>query len=110
MRTTIALVASATIVLAGCGADPAPPPEALEVRLEGYEFPDDLRVAGSGRITFTSVDAEPHKIEISAGGQTGVFGAGDEVTLTAPDNAGTYDMVCVLHPSMTATLQVADAQ
>ncbi len=109
MRTTIAvLAASATIVLAGCGGDPAP--EALEVRLEAYEFPDDLRVASSGRITFTSVDAEPHKIEISGGGQTGAFGAGDEATLTAPDNAGTYDMVCVLHPSMTATLQVADAR
>ncbi len=109
MRNTIAvLAASVTIVLAGCGDDTASAPEALEVPLDGYRFPDDLRVASSGQITFTSDDAEPHKIEISGAGQTASFGAGEEAALPAPDDAGTYDMVCLLHPTMTGTLDVTD--
>lgn len=110
MRNTItALAATVTIVLAGCGDDTASAPEALEVPLDGYQFPDDLRVASSGQITFTSDDAEPHKIEINGAGQTEPFGAGEEATLPAPVDAGTYDMVCLLHPTMTSTLDVADA-
>lgn len=110
MRNTIAvLAASVTIALAGCGDDTASAPQALQVPLDGYRFPDDLRVASSGQITFTSVDAEPHKIEVDGAGQTASFGAGEEATLPAPDDAGTYDMVCLLHPTMTGTLDVADA-
>lgn len=110
MRNTIAVLAvSVTIALAGCGDDTASAPQALQVPLDGYRFPDDLRVTSSGQITFTSVDAEPHKIEVDGAGQTASFGAGEEATLSAPDDAGTYDMVCLLHPTMTGTLDVADA-
>ncbi len=109
MRNIVAaLAATVTIALAGCGGDTAPPPGALEVPLDGYRFPDDLRIASSGQITFTSVDAEPHKIEINGAGQTESFGAGEEAALSAPDHAGTYEMVCLLHPSMTGTIDVAD--
>ncbi len=87
MRNTIAvLAASVTIALAGCGDDTASAPQALQVPLDGYRFPDDLRVASSGQITFTSVDAEPHKIEVDGAGQTASFGAGEEATLPAPDD------------------------
>ncbi len=109
MRNTIAvLAASVTIVLAGCGDDTASAPEALEVPLDGYQFPDDLQVVSSGQVTFTSNDAEPHKIEIDGAGQTESFDAGEQASLPAPEDAGTYDMVCLLHPTMTGTLDVTD--
>lgn len=110
MRHTIAVLAAiVTIAVAGCGEGGTSTPGALEVAIEGYRIPDDLRVASSEKITFTSSDAEPHQIEIEGAGRTEAFDAGEQASLKAPDSAGTYDMVCLLHPSMKGTLEVRAA-
>ena len=96
-------------VLTGCSSEAEPLPQALDVPLDGYRFPDDLRVTTGGELTFTSSDAEPHQIEIGAAGlRTEAFGADERAGLTAPDDAGTYDLVCLLHPSMTGALDVVE--
>lgn len=110
MRHTFAvLAASVTIVVPGCGEGSTETPGPLEVAIDGYRFPDDLRVTSSGKITFTTSDAEPHQIEIDGAGRTEAFDAGEQASLKAPDSAGTYDMVCLLHPSMKGTLEVRAA-
>lgn len=110
LRSAIIAISIATAGgLTGCSSEAEPPLQALVVPLDGYQFPDDLRVAAGGELSFTSNDAEPHQIEIgTAGLRTEAFGADEQAELTAPDEAGTYDLVCLLHPSMTGSLDVEE--
>ncbi len=105
------LIAAATVLTlsAGCGGDD-PPPAQLTVDIEAYQFPDELSVAAGGEVVFTSADAEPHQIDLGDGAVvTDAFGSGERVTVEAPGEPATYDLICLLHPTMRGTVEVADA-
>jgi plastocyanin len=82
----------------------------LEVTASGFAFEPDALTATAGEattVTFTNDDADAHTftieeldVDIAAGG-----GETAEGELTA--DAGDYEFVCRIHPSMTGTLTVS---
>ncbi len=109
-RLATPLLIASTVLLGACStnADTGDPPaRSVTVAIEDYQFPDGPTVAVGGKVSFTTVDAEPHKVNLGDDTlSTAAFGSGDRATLTAPDEPGTYDLTCSLHPTMKGTLEV----
>ena len=114
MRSRIALaVVALSVVAAACsGGDEAPecasPTRGTEMQLLDFEFAptcleatgDQLALANGGETphTFTIPDSE---IDVTV--EAGRRGTADAGGLAA----GTYQVICTLHPQMTATLRIA---
>jgi plastocyanin len=105
LRPALAVVV--VVVLGACdrAGDSAPSDVAVEV--EGYRFPDPIAIAPGGTVTFTTVDAEPHRVQADDGTfESSAFGPGQEATVDAPATPGSYPFTCVLHPTMEGALTV----
>jgi plastocyanin len=137
MARWLAIAAAAlALVGAGCGddeeeaeapaettpaAETAPPAEtevdtveapggAVRIRMVDFAFdPEDVDVRVGQTITWVNEDDAPHNAVERAGDtlRTDTIEKGGEVTFT-PEEAGTIDYICTIHPNMTGTLTVAE--
>jgi plastocyanin len=105
--TTIALVASGTVLVGGCGddaSDAVGPARSIAVNAFEYSFsttgPADIAVGETIRFVVTNTGGLPHQMEVLDGGgtrqgRTGVIAPGDtdEVVVTF-EEAGLYQAIC----------------
>lgn len=117
MRSTIlALAAAAGLTLAACGSDASSPEElcpsptdATTVEMADFSYSPtcasveegsslEIRNTGQAPHTFT-VDGTDVDVEVDPGGSTTVD--------LANVAAGTYEVICTLHPQMQGALRVA---
>jgi len=72
----------------------------------GMSFvPDTLDVKVGDTVTFRNEDTVPHQVSVD-GQDLGIQPSGADVSWTA-STAGTFDVVCLIHPSMAAQITVA---
>lgn len=99
MRTfLLALVAAATVLVAGCGgANQSEPVAATEVEMvKSYRFdPKVIEIATGGTVTWTNEDSFTHTVQVEGRADHRVE-RGESVEITF-DEPGTYDYVCTLH-------------
>lgn len=83
---------------------------ATTLTIKGNAFsPKELTVKPGDSITVTNNDSVPHTV--TANGDefdTGNIAAGETVTFTAPEEAGEYEYICTVHPSMKGVLVVQE--
>ena len=90
-------------------AAPTPPPVASgELELRDFAFvPSAIRVAPGTTITWINTGAAPHTVTDRAGAfNSGILNRGARWSRTF-SAAGTYQLICAIHPDMHATLVVA---
>ena len=79
--------------------------------IQGFAFvPTPLSVAPGDTITWTNKDAQAHDITPKVAGSwkaADIAGNGATATTVAPSAAGTYDIICTIHPRMAGQLVVA---
>jgi plastocyanin len=92
--------------------DPDPPTlgskasAASEITISNFAF-DVGSVAAGATITVRNLDDTEHTATSAAGGfDSAVVAPGHTATLTAPTQAGVYEFVCNIHPSMHGRLTV----
>ncbi len=89
----------------------------LEVNIADFMFdPQELTVQVGDTVTWTNNDDVPHTVTAGTVDMptpeefdSGQLQPGDTFSYTF-DEAGTFDYFCTLHPDMTATIIVEDAQ
>jgi plastocyanin len=131
----LAILASLVILLAACGAESAAQSEAAadestaavepdapseeaaadgaEVRIVNAVFePTELTVSVGTEVVFTNEDSYAHTVSEGTVGTVvddpivdEEIAAGGEVRVTF-DEAGTFDITCVIHPDMQMTITV----
>ena len=122
----LAVLAALTLVLAACGDDDAaattaapatteatttaPAAAEASVLIEGFAFdPPELTVSVGTTVTWTNQDSATH----TASSTDGVFDSGNlsggsgTYTHTFTE-AGTFDYICNIHPSMEGTIVVTE--
>jgi plastocyanin len=111
--TTLLLALVAAFGVAACGNDDdaAPEasssPEAAEVAIEDFEYlPEVLEVAPGTQVTFRNEDDAGHTATAKGAFDTDDIGRGADADVTAPEEPGTYEYICSLHPFMKGTLVV----
>lgn len=79
----------------------------VSIEIRDYDFaPRDLTVAAGSSVTWTNCDSVPHDAtDNDDSWGTGVLKEGESATILF-DTPGTYEYLCTIHPSMTATLVV----
>ncbi len=95
-------------------APPTPPPTTPpvasgELELRDFAFvPSAIRVTPGTTVTWVNTGAAPHTVTDRAGAfNSGILARGARYTRTFAE-AGTYQLICAIHPDMHATLVVAD--
>ncbi len=123
MKTKLALVLLAILLLSACAPQTSPTPAGTlppipvtnqgpasnitEIRISGFSFdPSSLTVSVGTTVTWTNEDNVPHTII----GDNGEFSSpnlsqGSQFSFTF-NSAGTYTYHCGVHPSMKATVIV----
>ena len=86
----------------------APPTRAGELELRDFAFvPSSIRIAPGTTVTWLNTGAAPHTVTDRAGAfDSGTIARGARWTHTFP-TAGTFRLICAIHPEMSATLTVA---
>jgi plastocyanin len=86
----------------------APPVAAGELELRDFVFvPSSIRVTPGTTVTWVNTGAAPHTVTDRAGSfDSGTIARGTRWSRTFP-SAGTFRLICAIHPEMTATLTVA---
>jgi len=86
----------------------APPVAAGELELRDFAFvPSTIRVTPGTTVTWVNTGAAPHTVTDRAGSfDSGTIARGTRWARTFPA-AGTFRLICAIHPEMTATLTVA---
>jgi plastocyanin len=81
--------------------------QGASVTIQNFKFgPDSVSAAAKAPITWTNKDGAPHQIVIAAKNlKTPVLNNGQSAQLSLAD-AGTYDYVCGIHPSMKGKIAV----
>ena len=82
--------------------------ESKSVAIEGFAFsPRTVKVSVGDTIKWSNGDAAPHTVTAKSGGDvdSGTLAQGASFELT-PDQAGTIEYFCAIHPSMTGTIEV----
>jgi len=126
MRPILLLATAAgSVLLAACGApsdvaSPANPssgtpansssrpvlPVGEPYTVSDYRF-TPLTVSPGQKVEVVDEDDEPHTLTATDGGfDTGSFDGTNPGSFTAPNEPGTYEFTCEIHPSMTGTLTV----
>jgi plastocyanin len=78
---------------------------AVTVSLKSIAFePSDITVAVGGTVTFVNNDSVTHDI-VGEGWDSGAIAPGASFSQTF-DTAGTFQIHCSIHPSMTASITV----
>lgn len=123
MNTTsiyLAIVCFAS--LAACGSDKSTSatttttttststPTSHAVKIANYAFsPASLSVAVGDSVAFTNADLQTHDMAVKAGegftADSGAIAANATQSITFA-KAGTYQLYCTIHPSMTLTITV----
>ena len=125
MKTRLSFlgVLALTVALAACGGEeqvPAPTggdqPSAQEqpastdtVNIEDFKYsPPTATVKPGTKITWRNIDTAPHT---ATSVEEGLFDTGNieqnkSGSATAPDEPGSYEYICAIHPSMKGTLVV----
>jgi plastocyanin len=89
---------------------PAPAPAAAApavVTIEGFAFGGATTAQPGATVTVQNLDSAPHTMTARDGSfDTGTIGGGESGTLTLPDQPGTYEFFCAIHPSMVASITV----
>jgi plastocyanin len=88
---------------------PTPPPVAAgELELRDFTFvPSSIRIAPGTQITWVNTGAAPHTVTDRAGAfDSGIIARGARWSRTFA-TAGSYQLICSIHPDMRATLVVA---
>lgn len=123
------LIAFAPFVLAGCGSDDADDPgssdtttttesqttgsedggaDAATITIVDFAYGEPLTVAPGTEVTVVNEDSAPHNANDAGGAwEFELLQEGESTTFTAPDEAGTYDLICTQHPDMAGELIVA---
>lgn len=135
-RTRLAvagLIACLPFLLAGCGSDepgtdPGTDPgstaaedtgsgtvdegsdgETAEatITIRDFAYGEPLTVAPGTEVTVVNEDSAPHNANDAGGAwEFELLDQGESTTFTAPDEAGTYDLICTAHPQMSGQLIV----
>ncbi len=110
----------ATVIVTGDGGEPPPPPPPPDppappppgdVELVDFAFsPDVISVPVATTLTFVNAGAALHTVTALDGSfDSGLMSAGATFSRSF-DAAGTYNIFCTLHPTMTATVLVSDGE
>jgi plastocyanin len=83
----------------------APVAPAATAEISGFAFAT-APVAPGAAVTVTNRDSAGHTFTADEF-DTGTIDGGSSATFTAPAAAGSYSIVCLIHPSMTGTFVVA---
>jgi plastocyanin len=101
------------VAAAGCGgsdeeaAEPAVPGQ---VRMVGIAYqPSEITAKVGETVTFVNEDTVKHDVDATSGSdfESELVGKGGTIELT-PDQPGTIEFVCSIHPNMTGTLTVTE--
>jgi plastocyanin len=112
-----ASVAPASVAASAAASEAAPPSEgggeSASVRLEGFAFDtEELTIAAGTEVSFLNADSARHTVTEGADGVAVDSPIIDEElapnqgTSFTFDEPGTYDITCLLHPSMNMTIIV----
>jgi plastocyanin len=94
------------------GGNPAGDGETATVMMMGYEFSDDITVAAGTTVTFINHDGGAHTVTEGVDGVAASGAAFDEEVPAggsvdiAFDEPGTYDVTCLIHPTMNMVVTV----
>lgn len=81
-------------------------PSVGEITIQDFDFGTPLTVAAGASIEVTNADGVAHTWTSTDGVfDSGNLGGGDSFSFTF-DEAGVYDFVCLIHPSMTGSVTV----
>lgn len=79
-----------------------------DVTINGFSFgPGKLAVAQGQRVTWTNADDTPHVIAITGKDRRSDLMLKGQSSTLQFDEAGTFDYICGLHPTMKGTVEVA---
>jgi len=112
----ISVIAVCALTLAACGSDSAAPEdlcatptEATTVEMADFSYtPECASVAAGTSIEVRNVGEVPHTYTVNETDVDVQVEAGASTTIDLSNvAAGTYEVVCTLHPQMEGALQVA---
>lgn len=69
--------------------------------------PEVLEISTGTQVNWRNDGPSPHTVTFDDGPDSGTLEAGETFEFTF-DTAGTFDYICTIHPSMTATISVND--
>jgi plastocyanin len=122
-RTLTAAAVALMFAITGCGgddddegsSDTVAEPEGGDegagagddITMSNFAFnPSELTVASGDTISVTNEDGSGHTFTSDDGGFDLSLGSGESGEVTIDADAGSYDFLCTIHPSMTGTLTV----
>jgi plastocyanin len=104
-RRRLAALAGGLAMLIGIGAGTALAAD-QSVAISGFSFsPRTVTVNVGDTVTWTNSDAQAHTATSGSAWNTGDIGNGESASITF-SNAGTFDYICAIHPTMTGTVVV----
>ena len=119
MRRLTTFLASAALVVAGCGSDDEPASDAdrgeavsgqqVEMKDIAYQ-PETIRVRTGETITWINRDSVQHDVVNVKEGEepkSDLFNEGQTYEFT-PTEAGTIEYFCTVHPNMKGSVEVTD--
>lgn len=87
--------------------------EEMRVQLDGFAFDtEELTIAAGTEVSFLNADSAPHTVTEGTDGQAAASPIIDEELAPSQgasftfDEPGTYQITCLLHPSMNMTVIV----
>ncbi|MBV1894196.1 MAG: cupredoxin domain-containing protein [Ilumatobacteraceae bacterium] len=82
--------------------------DSARIQIEGFAFTEAPSVDPGTQIVVSNDDGAAHTLTSDDGlFDTGDISGGASASITAPQEAGTYSFVCLIHPSMTGELTVS---
>jgi plastocyanin len=106
------VLAALALTAAACGDDDGTAESTGEaqqgatVEIEGFAFPDEVRVRTGETVRVVNRDSAAHTFSTTDGTLAEQVPGGGEATFVAP-GPGSYDVICAFHPAMRSTLEVA---
>ena len=117
-RTRLAaagFLTSASLLLSACGSDDPESPSTPDdgpasentITIADFAYGDPLTVAPGTEVTVVNEDSAPHNANDADGAfEEPLLQQGESATFTAPEEAGTYDLICTQHSQMSGELIV----
>lgn len=77
------------------------------ITIRDFAFGEPLTVAPGTEVTVVNEDSAPHNANDAGGAwEFELLQQDESTTFTAPDEPGTYDLICTAHPQMSGELIV----
>ena len=126
-RVIVVLLVGSSLTLAACGSGEESSPEAAasspvataapakpaaggeSVAIKGFAFaPTTIKAKVGQKITWSNDDPAAHTVTAKSGGEldSGTIAQGSSFSFT-PQQAGTIEYFCEIHPSMVGTIDVS---